>query len=431
MLGIKLNTVNDHSRRINVADKTIIGITVSLVDDGKIDQALLTEGFQPNGLSRLTDFQRKTLDLISKREMWGATDKEVAVELGITESTLWGRLQQDIYPKLGVRNKFQAVMYKLYMSDNARKDHKNEFNSRVAQAKRNRQLIHNAISFPESRAQKSQRFVEIARQMWGIENIPIPPEELLEVLEKSRLIGFNYEPVYLPPIAFFPTSVFPGLGIAPQTSDLYKHRHATKPLDVLLKKDPVVEVQYWELIREGKISPDAATLDGEWVLIEGIERPKYDNGKQRYSKYRLAEDIGKWRRTGKIQIPEWNNGVPSESRFGISMDEIESVVIPRVASRLGVDVGQVRLPRAIEFNVIGNMIHPEWGAVDTWEWFSDKCDDGCQLIGGYRDFEHMGVFFGVVSKYAGLGELEVNEAYSRDDNIGFRTIINFPQQKAA
>lgn len=110
VLGIKLNTVNDHSRRINDGGETIVGITVALVEGGTLSPKLLTAGLNQKRKDELTVLQQDTLNLISNKEMWGATDKELAHKAGVPEKVFIGRLGKTCH-KLGAKNRFQAAFY--------------------------------------------------------------------------------------------------------------------------------------------------------------------------------------------------------------------------------------------------------------------------------------------------------------------------------
>lgn len=153
-----------------------------------------------------------------------------------------------------------------------------------------------------------------------------------------------------------------------------------------------------------------------WVLIDGSPKPNYDEGKQQYVDDPFAPILAQLREEGKITVPSHVKHVPEASRFGVSLEEIEAEVVPRVAQKLlGIDAGRIRVPKEIEFNVIGNLYHPEWGQTNTWEWLYDNFGDGYRLLGGYSD-------------YGGLASvLDCRPAY-HDDYIGFRLLAEFPQK---
>lgn len=146
--------------------------------------------------------------------------------------------------------------------------------------------------------------------------------------------------------------------------------------------DKKPEDSYWGAIKNGNVSQDAPKLPDAWVLIDKTQKPDYRDGKQMYEKDPLGTLIARLRKTGKIQKVK---GTPEASRFRISHDELFQVVLPEIANLLGVEASQVRLPKIIEFNVMGNLKHPEWGTTNTWEWFDDKFGGGRRLIGGRSD----------------------------------------------
>lgn len=143
--------------------------------------------------------------------------------------------------------------------------------------------------------------------------------------------------------------------------------------------DKKPENWYWEQIRNGKISQNAAKLPDSWILIDGTVRPDYEDGKQLHENDPLGTFLAKLRKDKKI---EKIKGISGTSRFAISPDELTQVVLPEIAKILGVESAQVRLPKEIEFNVIGNFKHPEWGEANTWEWFADVFEGGGRLFGG-------------------------------------------------
>ncbi len=220
----------------------------------------------------------------------------------------------------------------------------------------------------------------------GVEQeIPYPPQELVDALKRVKEQGVNsFEPHYLPPIILKEEDDYPGWKV--------------KPLD-----------WYWGLITVGNIDKDAAKLPGAWVIVDGMQKPNYANGNQMYEDDFLVTVLNKLRDEGKIHN---TIGGRAGSRFDISFDEISQHVNPVIAKLLGVDANQVRLPKEIEFNVLGNMFHPEWGNTSTYEWLEDKFGGGSRLFGGGSEITSL------------------SRRLSRDslDRIGFRPLIVFSQQ---
>ena len=152
---------------------------------------------------------------------------------------------------------------------------------------------------------------------------------------------------------------------------------------------------YWENITSGKIDADAPSLSGHWVIIDNTQKPDYDDGKQLY-----PED-------------PFKSNLPDESRFSLSWDELHGDVLPKIAERLNIPKDKVRLPKEIEFNILGNLYHKEWGQTSTYEWFEDKFGSDRRLIGGSSDD-------------GGLADVDWDQPGTRYGSIGFRPLIVFP-----
>ncbi|MBF8249643.1 MAG: hypothetical protein HW400_244 [Candidatus Levybacteria bacterium] len=183
---------------------------------------------------------------------------------------------------------------------------------------------------------------------------------------------------------------------------------------VTLNKDSKVdgwnkkpESWYWKQIENGEVSQDTSKLPDTWVLIDKTVRPDYQNGKQLHENDSFGPLLKRLRKEKKIQTVK---GIPDTSRFGISPDELTQVVLPEIAKILGVDASAVRLPKEIEFNIIGNFEHPEWGKANTWEWFADKFGDDDRLVGG-------------LSGYGGLARVRHFWSGDRGDFIAFRPLV--------
>lgn len=187
------------------------------------------------------------------------------------------------------------------------------------------------------------------------------PQEVLDILQRAERAGLTFfEPYHLSGVTLQQDSTVKGW---------YK-----KPED-----------WFWKQIKMGRIRQDAAELPGTWVLIDKTPRPGYNRDKQLHENDPLGPLLERLRRESKIQ--KFEGIIPETSRFGISHDELTQVVLPEIARILGIESVQVRLPRAIEYNVIGNLKHPEWGehGANTAEWLQDSFEHSgrcCYLIGG-------------------------------------------------
>ena len=81
-----------------------------------------------------------------------------------------------------------------------------------------------------------------------------------------------------------------------------------------------------------------------------------------------------------------HNNTSDSSRFSITPDEWQDVVLAHVVSKLGVTRAQMRLERAIDSNAIGNFYDPNRGKFNSWEWFENLFAGSDRLCGGYRGF---------------------------------------------
>lgn len=131
------------------------------------------------------------------------------------------------------------------------------------------------------------------------------------------------------------------------------------------------EEWFWQKINEGEIDSEATKIDRGWILV-GTNR----------------------------------------GGFGRSWDDVHQDDLPRLANKLGVENSQVRLPKEIEFNVLGNVFHPEWGQDYKWEWFEDNFGGGDRLLGGR-------------SGKGGLADVRCDWPGHRPNDVGFRPLVVF------
>ncbi len=165
---------------------------------------------------------------------------------------------------------------------------------------------------------------------------------------------------------------------------------------------------YWEQIANGKIAPGSAKLPDAWILVDKTQRPDYGDGKQLYENDPFGPLLKKLRKEGKILNIK---GIPEASRFGIYHDELTQVVLPEIAKLLGIESSKVRLPKAIEFNILGNQFYPNWGKANTWEWFADNFESSHRfLVGGG-------------SGHGGLAHVRCPWTFGRSAGIGFRPLV--------
>ena len=166
---------------------------------------------------------------------------------------------------------------------------------------------------------------------------------------------------------------------------------------------------YWKQLAEGTIGKDAAKLPDSWVLIDRTRRPVYYNGKQLYRSDPLGSFLKELRQGRKIERAK---NVPDTSRFEILDDALVSVVLPALAEILDEESSAVRLLSVAEFNIIGNLEHPEWGAVNTSEFFKDLLGE-CPLFGGN-------------SELGGLTNVGYLWPDLHPNNVAFRPLVVVP-----
>ena len=217
--------------------------------------------------------------------------------------------------------------------------------------------------------------------------VPEPPQELFQTLEQMSKLGIaGFEPHFLPQVSLTEKDKIPGWKVRPES-------------------------WFWKQIKDGKIPADAATLQEGWYLVDGRGKPNYDNGQQRYENDYLEPIMADLRKTGKIQR---YSSVPDISRFGASPDEMEQVILSEVARITGAK-GETTNKRYIEFNIWGNIFHPEWGQTNTLEWFADRFGDDYRLYGGVSDFGGLALVHGFWSVH-------------RHDSIAFGPVVRFPSK---
>ncbi|TAK95098.1 hypothetical protein EPO05_05110 [Patescibacteria group bacterium] len=166
---------------------------------------------------------------------------------------------------------------------------------------------------------------------------------------------------------------------------------------------------FYEKIRAKSIAEDSAMLRGGWILIDGRPKPEYQSGDQAYVDDSLAETLTKLRKSGNLLGYKI-----AASRFDISWDELRDGEVKAAFAELLHTVPEdIQLPRAIEWNFIGNVHHPEWGDTNSWEWFQDEF-----IAGG-------GGLYGGRLGNGGLSNVGVYASFVRDSGIGFRLLVRF------
>ncbi len=218
-----------------------------------------------------------------------------------------------------------------------------------------------------------------------VEVPPLPDEVTPERYEKWKEMGFELH--YLPPEEMRKDAAFPGW--------------KKKPGD-----------WFYGRLEANEIPADAAKLPDAWILVDTRGKPKYESGKQIYKDDVLRpvlEDL----RKKKIITDFETKG----SRFNISWDELNKPEVKKaIAEAMDVPEECLRLPRAIEWNVIGNAYHPEWGDTNTWEWFEDSYQKGARRLDGGG------------SGLGGLSHVDWDDPAERLGSLGFRPQVVFSRE---
>ncbi|HEU0050600.1 MAG TPA: hypothetical protein VFQ60_00900 [Patescibacteria group bacterium] len=231
----------------------------------------------------------------------------------------------------------------------------------------------------------------------------IPKQATRERILEWRQLGFELH--YLPPIS-----------LAEIKRDPEGKILEVKPIDFPgWKKKPGARytpdhdgIDFFHDVEFGYLDPSALELPGAWILVDTREKPNYDHGEQMYANDPFAPALEELRKEKIVKDFKIKG-----SRFNLSYWELEKTeVLQAFADALnlrtisGLTIG---IPRAIEFNILGNIHYPQWGKGNTNESFSDRGASGC-LRGGRSNF-------------GGLSY--ITWFSSRDPDVGFRVIGRF------
>ena len=231
------------------------------------------------------------------------------------------------------------------------------------------------------------------------ESIPHPPKELVETLKQGREseVGRNMEAHFLPDITLSKDS------LTINGKNYSYPQNFKKPNDWFF--DNTVPQRRGE---NPPISSSSLHIPSGWRIVDATIRPDYTDGSQMYKDDPLASLIAKLTTDGKISPQH-----PS-SRFGISWDERKEHIDPQLKELLNLpDRVTISVPTEAEFNVLGNLFHPEWGEVSTYEWLDDNFEGDLRLFGGSSDD-------------GGLSYVPHIWSDHRFGDIGFRPRIVFP-----
>lgn len=175
------------------------------------------------------------------------------------------------------------------------------------------------------------------------------------------------------------------------------------------------EQWFYDQVMAGKVkqyenlAPTA--LRRGWYLADFTGGVDYTNGTQVLSNDPWAPLITRLRQEQKIGR---HNNTPDGSRFSITPEEWEKVVVPAMNDELQLPAGcYLRLKRCIEHNFIGNLYDRQnRGQYNMWQWFSDVFEDSIRLYGGYRGS-------------GGLARVLYAWSVVRFDNVTARPLVNF------
>ena len=166
------------------------------------------------------------------------------------------------------------------------------------------------------------------------------------------------------------------------------------------------------LLRSTDLPNDVMWLTGCWVLVDARPKPNYKGGSEYEDDQDFLGPVLEESRKMDL-IANFEN---PQSRYAISSEELEKPeVVAAFASACGLEPEQISLPRMIEFNVIGNIHHPEWGETDCGEWFADGYETGqwqWRLNGGCVD-------------QGGLSYVYTSDYQDRSGKYGFRILGRF------
>lgn len=237
---------------------------------------------------------------------------------------------------------------------------------------------------------------ELKDKLFRNVEVPEPSADLFETLRGFAERGIT---------KFDDIHYFPQVQLQ-ENDKLWKERGRVKPGSY-----------FWQQIKKGENNfPQHVTeLDEGWYIFDRRTKPMYANGQQRYGEDDYMEPLmAHLRATNRI---ERYPSVPDTSRAGASPREIEGVILPAFAEMSGAK-GIVGNRRYIEFNVLGNIAHPELGKTNTWEWFGDPVFRGAvRLVGG-------------CSRGGGLVGARGSLVGVRGDDAAFSPVVRFPSKAA-
>jgi len=162
-------------------------------------------------------------------------------------------------------------------------------------------------------------------------------------------------------------------------------------IDLPLWKDKPHKT-FYEKIQEGKISPEAVNLPGQWILIDSRNKPgkkmPWITSENVHMLKKIGINLEKYLKQKNVQTHknEYLSAILKKqgfgSRFCLSINDINKFK-PFILYLLKIENRTIRLPYFIEYNYLGNAIYKQWATTKTWEWFEDVFNHDQHLAGGY------------------------------------------------
>lgn len=222
-------------------------------------------------------------------------------------------------------------------------------------------LINNGLLEEEAALWKDRIYEREKQQIAGFFGGELPISHIPTEITEERLNKWSEQGMglhFLPDVDFDRQQDFPGWKV--------------KPYEWFYERAAIGDVLDFDDKRQLVPVEKPTNLGGKWVLID--ERPKpIDNNGLVYENDFLEETMRTMRAEGAL---DHNSDLNPGTRFFTSWTEWNEKIRPEAAKVLGVRPEQTRLPKVMEYNYLGNLLHPEWGSTDTWEWLQEACGDG-------------------------------------------------------
>lgn len=217
---------------------------------------------------------------------------------------------------------------------------------------------------------------------------PLPPEITVERIEKWKQQRFGLH--YLPEMA-----------ILEKNGALISCPGWIRPPEELFLKE----------LRNGRLLKESGQLSGCWILVD--ERPMPNPTATHVEEYEtdvLGSVIEQLRMEGILK----GSSKTTQSRFNLSYEELRKPeALKAFADVLDVDAKKIGLPKAVEFNLLGNLHYPQWGSTRLNEFFCDRRGSSHILYGGSY----------LLGGIASIGGAITNTG--RGSEIGFRLVVRF------